>query len=153
MNQPSINGPNGRGAHGRDQAGRFAKGNPGGPGNPHARRTAEIRATLISTVSDEDLQDIVRALVGKAKAGDVVAAREVLDRILGKATTPITVGEAEDTGDYASGYPAASIAALQAHIDRLLGQNNGVALEPGSRAALPASSPTIGQDALVRGGA
>lgn len=152
MIEPSRNGSNGR-----DAAGRFVRGNPGGPGNPRARRTAEIRAALVNAVSDEDLQDIVRALAGKAKAGDTVAAREVLDRVLGKATTPITVGEAEDTGNYASSYPAASIAALEAHIDRLLGLeptalSGTAALEPSSPVALPVSGPTIAQDAPTRGG-
>jgi len=28
---------------GRDARGRFTKGNPGGPGNPHARRVAALR--------------------------------------------------------------------------------------------------------------
>lgn len=70
----------------RDARGRFSKGNPGGPGNPMAKRTAEIRSLLMNAVSDEDLTGIVRALVSRAKAGDVPAAREVLDRLAGKAS-------------------------------------------------------------------
>lgn len=30
----------------RDARGRFVTGNPGGPGNPHARRTQELRSAL-----------------------------------------------------------------------------------------------------------
>ena len=41
------------------------------------------------TVSDDDLRAIVSTLVEKAKAGDVMAAREVLDRLLGKAKISI----------------------------------------------------------------
>ena len=83
---PSPNGSNGRGA-----GGRFAKGNPGGPGNPHARRVAEIRSVLMSAVSNDDLVQMLRALVKKAKAGDVMAAREVMDRMLGKAKVAVAV--------------------------------------------------------------
>ena len=81
---PSPNGANGRGA-----GGRFAKGNPGGPGNPYGRRLAEIRSVLMSAVSDDDLRAIASMLVEKAKGGDVMAAREVLDRMLGKAKVSI----------------------------------------------------------------
>ncbi len=83
---PSPNGSNGRGA-----GGRFTKGNPGGPGNPHARHVAKIRSVLMSAVSDDDLVQMVRALVEKAKAGDVMDAREVLDRLLGKAKVAVAV--------------------------------------------------------------
>ena len=81
---PSPNGSNGRGA-----GGRFTKGNPGGPGNPHARHVAEIRSVLMSAVSNDDLRAIVSTLVEKAKAGDVMAAREVFDRLVGKAKISI----------------------------------------------------------------
>ncbi len=43
----------------------------------------------MSAVSDNDLRAIVSTLVEKAKAGDVMAAREVLDRLLGKAKISI----------------------------------------------------------------
>ena len=83
---PSPNGDNG---HNPD--GTFAKGNPGGPGNPYARRTARLRSVLLDAVSDDDLDAIVRALVDRAKSGDVVAAREIFNRLVGKpgnATDP-----------------------------------------------------------------
>ena len=74
---PSPNGSNGR----------FAKGNAGGPGNPYARRVARLRGLLLDAVTDEDLKAIVAALVGKARAGDLAAAREVLTRTIGRADT------------------------------------------------------------------
>ncbi len=43
----------------------------------------------MSAVSDDDLRAIVSTLVEKAKAGDVMAAREVLDRLLGQAKISI----------------------------------------------------------------
>jgi hypothetical protein len=75
---PSING-----STGRTSAGRFAAGNNGGPGNPHARRVARLRAALLRAVTPEDLTAVVTALLTQAKAGDVQAAKELLQRLLG----------------------------------------------------------------------
>ncbi len=72
------------GANGRDQHGRFAPGNAGGPGNPHAQQVAKLRAALLDAVTEDDLREIVAALVQAAKMGDTAAAREVLDRTIGK---------------------------------------------------------------------
>ncbi len=69
---------------GRDSSGRFCRGNPGGPGNPFARKTAALRQALLDTVTVEDLQAIVRQLLHKAKEGDVSAARLVLSYAIGK---------------------------------------------------------------------
>lgn len=79
MGAPSTNG-----ANGRDARGRFAVGNAGGPGNPHAARVGQLRAALLDAVTPADVRAIVSALVEQAKAGDVRAIREVLDRTLGK---------------------------------------------------------------------
>src|SRR5215471_10232735 len=68
----------------RDNAGRFCKGNPGGPGNPHARYAAELRKAFAEEVKPEDLRKLARALVEKAQAGDCAAARLVLSYSLGK---------------------------------------------------------------------
>ena len=76
--------PSANGANGRDGQGRFALGNPGGPGNPLAKRVAHARATIHETVSDDDLRDVIRALVELAKGGDLAAIREVFDRLCGK---------------------------------------------------------------------
>ena len=75
---PSTNGKNGR-----DKLGRFAQGNAGGPGNPYARRVAELRSALMDAVTEDDLRAVV-AKLKKAKEGDIAAIREVLDRALGK---------------------------------------------------------------------
>jgi len=70
---------------GRDTKGRFVKGNVGGPGNPHAKRTNQIRQSLLAAVTPEDIQAIIRKLIERAKGGDVVAARELLQRAIGNA--------------------------------------------------------------------
>ena len=72
-------------ANGRTPRGQFAKGNPGGPGNPHAKRVAWLRAALLEAVSKDDLRAIARTLVKKAKGGDLPAIRELLNRVIGKA--------------------------------------------------------------------
>jgi hypothetical protein len=70
-------------ANGRDGGGRFAAGNGIAKGNPHAKRVNELRTALMEAVTPRDLRSIVAAMVKAAKGGDVVAAREVLNRTIG----------------------------------------------------------------------
>lgn len=79
------------GENGRDAGGRFAIGNAGGPGNPHAKRVAELRTMLLDAVTDDDLRAIIRALVARARDGDLAAIRELLDRIIGRPAQQVTV--------------------------------------------------------------
>lgn len=71
--------------NGRTALGQFAKGNAGGPGNPHGKRVAALREALIAAVTEADIKAVAKALVARAKAGEVAAARELLDRLIGKA--------------------------------------------------------------------
>jgi hypothetical protein len=75
---PSTTEPNGRGGNGR-----FTPGNKHARGNPHAKRVARLRSALLKAVSPADLREVVVALLSAAKAGDVAAARELLQRLLG----------------------------------------------------------------------
>ncbi len=68
---------------------RPAAGNTFGEENPHHKRVAELRSALLDAISPEDLRAIVTKLVQQAKQGDVQAAREVLDRCLGKSVQSI----------------------------------------------------------------
>ena len=77
--------PLSRGRNGRAAGGRFAGGNAGGPGNPHAQRVAKFRSVLLQNVTQADLKAVARMLVEKAKAREPWAVRELLDRVLGKA--------------------------------------------------------------------
>ena len=79
MSKPSTNGTSGRNSNGQ-----FAKGNPGGPGNPYARRVARLRATLLDAVGENGLADIVQGMITAAKGGDVAAAKLLLSYLLGK---------------------------------------------------------------------
>lgn len=69
---------------GRDASGRFAKGNPGGPGNPLAGRLSKLRAALVEAVTEDDIKQIAETLVGLAKDGDMAATKELLLRTLGR---------------------------------------------------------------------
>ena len=77
----TLSSPNG--SNGRDDRGRFAKGNPGGPGNPHAARKAWYLAAALAGLRKGDLQRLTWADVdfdagtitvrdGKAKREDVI---------------------------------------------------------------------------------
>lgn len=68
----------------RTANGQFAKGNVGGPGNPHARRTAQLRKAFTAAVTPERLQELGDSLMGRAIAGDVAAAKLVLAYTLGR---------------------------------------------------------------------
>src|SRR3712207_2376453 len=77
-NTPSTTAGNGRG-----EGGRFGPGNKYARGNPHVRRVARLRAELLRAVRPADLRDVAMALLAQAKAGDVAAAKELLQRLLG----------------------------------------------------------------------
>src|SRR5260370_41631105 len=72
------------GDNGRDARGRFAAGNPGGRGNPLARRVAELRKGLLETVTDEELRIVAGQLMGKAKFGDLAAMKLLFQDVWGK---------------------------------------------------------------------
>jgi hypothetical protein len=81
--------------NGRDGGGRFAPGNAGGPGNPHAAKVARLRAALLDAVTPEHIERIAAALVREAEAGNVAAAREVLQRCLGEPSAIDTLARIE----------------------------------------------------------
>ena len=72
--------PNGH----RDGSGRFLPGNPGGPGNPLARQIGRLRSALHEALTVEDMARVVRAMLQRAQAGDVAAARLCLEYAIGK---------------------------------------------------------------------
>ena len=86
MSNPTPNGSNGRGPDGR-----FLAGNPGGPGNPHAKKVAQLKSALLRAVSTRDLRAIIKKLIEQATAGDVQAAKVVLEWSVGKPKQDICV--------------------------------------------------------------
>src|ERR1700687_3237846 len=74
---------------GRDTRGKYATGNPGGPGNPFARRVAQLRAILVETVTDEELRIVAGQLMVKAKFGDLAAIKLLFQYVLGKPAATV----------------------------------------------------------------
>jgi hypothetical protein len=64
--------------------GRFAKSNPGGPGNPFGRQTAALRAALINGVTERDIQDILNILLLNAKGGHLPTIKFLFAYVIGK---------------------------------------------------------------------
>jgi hypothetical protein len=81
--EPSTHGLDGKG---KDARGRFAPGNRLGRGNPLAGRAARIRAVLLAELTPARARKIARELLRKAEGGDLAAARELLDRTIGRAS-------------------------------------------------------------------
>ena len=69
---------------GRDVHGRFTKANPGGPGNPFARKVAALRKALLDSVSEQDLEDVVEVLKQQARQGDLAAIKLLWQYCVGK---------------------------------------------------------------------
>src|SRR3954451_4431515 len=69
---------------GRDVHGRFTKANPGGPGNPFARKVAALRKALLDSVSEQDLKGVAEMLKLKACQGDMAAIKLLLQYCVGK---------------------------------------------------------------------
>ena len=78
--KPKPNGPN----DGRGEDGRFLPGNAGGPGNPYPRQVAALRNSILQAVTPKDIEEIIKAQIAQAKQGDTVAAKFILERVLGR---------------------------------------------------------------------
>jgi hypothetical protein len=69
---------------GREKNGRFAKGNPGGPGNPYARRMAAIRKQMIEFMTPERTHLYLMALLEHTLKGNMAAAKLLAEHTAGK---------------------------------------------------------------------
>jgi hypothetical protein len=61
----------------------FKKGNPGGPGNPLARRVYELREAFMRPFTPEIMEGLARKAAQMGLNGDMVALKICLDRLLG----------------------------------------------------------------------
>jgi hypothetical protein len=78
-------------SNGRNGRGQFARGNPGGPGNPSVRRLGDLQAAVRDAVTPEKLREVLDKLQSMAMEGDVSAARLWLERVLGRATHNVVI--------------------------------------------------------------
>src|SRR5258708_6790573 len=77
------------GDSGRDARGRFTAGNSGGPGNPFARRVAELRKVLLETFTEQELRTVAGQLLVKAKRGALAATKLLFQYVLGKPAATV----------------------------------------------------------------
>ena len=84
----------------RDSKGRFVKGHtPSNKGKGgRAKRSVEEKylKTFSSTVTKKDLKEIILAVIARAKAQDMVAARIILEYALGKPQQQVQVDVVSD---------------------------------------------------------
>ena len=82
---------NGETNGGRAPGGRFAPGNPGGPGNPNAATVNKYRRRFLKEAKTSDVKkaiQVIREAMDSPKVADrLTAAKELLDRVLGKTTS------------------------------------------------------------------
>ena len=61
---------------------------------PHTLKTEVLRATLIKQY-EENALEINKALIDKAKTGEVAAIKELFDRVWGKSMQPMNIENKE----------------------------------------------------------
>src|SRR5262245_14058532 len=83
----------GKGDGWRDHRGRFLPGNPGGPGNPHVRELARLRAKWREMTPDVVFESLQGALLGKALAGNFPALKLYLEYMMGKPDRSVDIDE------------------------------------------------------------
>ncbi len=76
---------------GRNANGQFGKHNKFAAGNPRNATSQQLRAILIKACTKEDMEEIARVLISEAKRGNLVAIRELLDRVLGKPQASVEI--------------------------------------------------------------
>jgi hypothetical protein len=74
----------------RDQQGRFALGNPGGPGRPRRAVERDYLAALSTAVPLEEWREIVKAAVAAAKQGDAKARDWLCRYLIGEKPLTLT---------------------------------------------------------------
>jgi len=74
----------------RNSLGQFVVGNKGGPGNPAAAAVARFRQSMLEAVTVEELREVVRSVLEQALAGDIQAAKLILERCCGRAEPSTT---------------------------------------------------------------
>ena len=79
MDTPSTNGRNG--------SGQFTTGNQHGKGNPLFGKVATLRSEALKSVTPATVKGLIKALIERAKAGDIAAAKLILPYLIGQPAT------------------------------------------------------------------
>jgi hypothetical protein len=56
-------------------------------------KAQQLKQALLAAISDEDIKQIEQKLIAQAKEGDIRAAKEIFDRIWGRAPMAVDVGD------------------------------------------------------------
>lgn len=80
----------------RDASGRFLPGTKGGPGNPLAARLNLLRLAALDECTPDDVRAMLRAMIERARTGDVEAFRALAPYVLGKPSPPPDLDDGED---------------------------------------------------------
>lgn len=81
-------------SNGRNRRGQFTKKNKAAVGRkdkPVDVKTKKLKETYINAITENDIKEIVKGQVSKAKEGDTTAAKEIFDRLWGRAKQEIDV--------------------------------------------------------------
>jgi hypothetical protein len=85
----------GASSNGRDQRGRFATGNAGGPGGSR-KRAFVLRRAAEEAITEEHIQVMMRKALRMALEGNLSAMRFVMERVVGRAAEAPAEAEAVD---------------------------------------------------------
>lgn len=85
--------PRTHGSTGRNSNGQFTEGNKCSVGNASSgdSRSKELKKALYDAVTEEDIKTIVAKLIEKAKDGEVIAIKELFDRLWGRAKQELDI--------------------------------------------------------------
>ena len=72
-----------------DAKGHFARGNKGGPGNPFARQVGQLRKRIVEALGTERFDRVLEAVIVKAEAGDIPAAKLLFQYALGQPAAAV----------------------------------------------------------------
>lgn len=91
--------PNKSAANGRTAGGRFAKGNPGGPGRPRGfdfRKIVEDHVEATGSSVEDTILAVFLSLFRQAREGDVSAAKFLIERLCGKDPLAVDIKQEID---------------------------------------------------------
>ncbi|NOY41178.1 MAG: hypothetical protein GXP26_04995 [Planctomycetes bacterium] len=101
---------------GRDAAGRFTAGNTLSRGRPRRERETEFLDAFCGALPASELAEVTKAILARAKAGNIPAARLLLEYAVGKPTTRIEFAPSDEEYRVAGKSPAEGMAAMMERI-------------------------------------
>ena len=84
--------------NGREENGRFSKGNGGGPGRPRKAREEKYLDILVSICTPDEWATVCKVAVARAKSGDARAREWVGNYLVGKAIDKHEISGPEGEG-------------------------------------------------------